>query len=214
VQNFQKNYCPLCNTSGDDFYQDKNQLYFKCPNCLGIFIEKDLRPNRETELSRYLKHNNYIEDINFQKFVSPITSSIMRDFALKDKELDFGAGSGPVISKILEDNNYNIVQYDPFFHNNPKLLNDKYDYIACCEVIEHFHNPKQEFILLNDLLDKNGKLYCMTNLYNDSIDFDSWDYKNDITHIFIYKKETIYWIKEHFGFTDVKIDGRLITFYN
>ena len=214
MQNLVENNCPLCNTSGVDFYQHKNQIYFKCPTCLGIFIEKDQRPNRETELSRYLKHNNDVDDMKFQKFVSPITTSIMADFKPKDNGLDFGAGSGPVISKILEGNNYNIVQYDPFFHNNPKLLNDKYDYIACCEVIEHFHNPKKEFILLKDLLVKNGKLYCMTNLYNKNIDFHSWDYKNDITHIFIYQIETIYWIKEHFGFIDVKIDGRLITFHN
>jgi len=161
-----------------------------------------------------LKHNNDVDDINYQKFVSPIILSIIRDFTHQSKGLDFGAGSGSAITKILTDHNYNIVQYDPFFHNDPDLLNDKYDCIACCEVIEHFHNPKKEFILLKNLLKKNGKLYCMTNIYNDNIDFHTWDYKNDITHIFIYQKETIHWIKEKYGFTDVEIEGRLITFFN
>ncbi len=165
-------------------------------------------------MMRYQKHNNDIEDEGYRKFVAPITSAIMKDFTQNHKGLDFGAGTGPVISKILKDNGFSIKLYDPFFHNNPKLLEEKYDYIAACEVIEHFHNPKKEFSLLKELLQPNGKLYCMTNLYNESIDFKNWDYISDITHVFFYHKNTILYIKEEFGFSDVEIKERLITFFN
>ncbi|MFC1760167.1 methyltransferase domain-containing protein, partial [Candidatus Neomarinimicrobiota bacterium] len=140
--------------------------------------------------------------------------AIMKVFSADHKGLDFGAGTGPVISKILEDNKFQIKQYDPFFYNLPSLLESQYDYIAACEVIEHFHEPKKEFSLLKDLLLQNGKLYCMTNLYNENIDFHNWDYKSDITHVFIYQKKTIEWIKEEFGFSDVTIKERLITYSN
>ncbi len=54
----------------------------------------------------------------------------------------------------------------------------------------------------------------MTDIYNKSIDFHSWYYKNDNTHVFIYQKETFDWIKEHYGFSKVEIEGRLITLSN
>ena len=214
MENNIKNHCPLCNNTATVFYQFKKQLYHQCNNCFGIFVDEKLIPDREVEMLRYEKHHNDIEDEGYQKFVSPITSAIIRDFNQKHKGLDFGAGTGPIISKILKDNGFQIKQYDPFFHNYPKLLEEKYDYIAACEVIEHFHDPKKEFSLLKDLLLPNGNLYCMTNIYNESIDFHNWDYKNDLTHVFIYHKKTIHWIKEYFGFSDVTIKDRLIIFFN
>jgi hypothetical protein len=214
MQNNPTSQCPLCNGISSHFYQYKQQQYYQCSNCFGIFVDKKRLPGSETELLRYQKHNNNINDYRYQKFVSPITSAIMRDFTQNDTGLDFGAGTGPVISKILKDNSFNIKLYDPFFHNYPNLLEKQYDYIAACEVIEHFHNPKKEFSLLRNLLCQDGKLYCMTNVYNENIDFHTWDYKNDFTHVFIYHKNTILYIKEEFGFSDVTIKDRLITYSN
>ena len=206
--------CPLCLNSGDVFYQFKERLYFKCNNCSGIFVDEGLRPDRVTEKVRYETHNNDVNDENYQQFVSPITSAILSAHTPSDKGLDFGAGTGPVISKVLDDNNYSIVQYDPLFHNHPELLNDTYDYIACCEVIEHFYNPREEFSLLKKILKTGGILYCMTDIYDESIDFHKWYYKNDPTHVFIYEKRTIHWIQQEFGFLNVTIADRLITFFN
>jgi hypothetical protein len=176
-------------------------------------MDEKLRPDSNSEKLRYKEHINDVEDKGYQKFVSPITSAILNNFSPSDKGLDFGAGTGPVISKVLTDNEFSIIQYDPFFHNNPNLLNAKYNYIACCEVMEHFYRPKKEFELLRNLLQPNGKLYCMTDLYDTSIDFHKWYYKNDQTHVFIYHENTIEWIQENINFSDVFINGRLITFY-
>ena len=171
-----------------------------------------LRPTKTEEVARYKTHNNNVEDKGYQNFVSPITSAIFRDFKTNNKGLDFGAGTGPVISKVLKDKAYNIKLYDPFFHNYPKTLEENYDFIACCEVIEHFYHPNKEFKLLYKLLNPNGKLYCMTLIYDKSILFDKWFYKNDSTHVFIYQKETLYWIKKKMRFKEVIIKDRLITF--
>lgn len=208
------NYCPLCNKTAVIFYQNHTQLYYQCNNCYGIFVDKKQRLDKKAEMLCYQEHNNDIEDKKYQEFVSPITSAIMRDFTQNNKGLDFGAGTGPVISKVLSDNDFQVVQFDPFFHNYPDLLNAKYDYIACCEVMEHFHNPGKEFSLLRKLLHQNGKLYCMTEIYNENINFHKWYYKNDPTHIFIYHRKTIHWIKEEFGFLNVCIEDRLISYFN
>ena len=214
MQNNLLHCCPLCGSVGKEFYKNNKRkcFYYQCNNCYGIFINKKLILNKEAEMLRYQEHNNDVEDRKYQEFVSPITSAILRDFTQNNKGLDFGAGTGPVIAKVLKDSDYNIIEYDPFFHNYPELLEKKYDYIACCEVIEHFRNPKKEFVLLKKLLTENGMLYCMTSIYNENIDFHNWRYKNDQTHIFIYHNKTIQWIKEKIGFLNVRIEGRLITF--
>ncbi len=207
-----KQNCPLCQQVSQVFYQQNNRLFFHCNNCHGIFLDKKLCLNKKEEQGRYELHNNDINDIHYQSFVSPITSNILKDFKPHHKGLDFGAGTGPVISKVLKDKHYQIEQYDPFFHPYPELLKQKYDYIAICEVIEHFNNPAKEFKLLHQLLHPKGKLYCMTDIFHSSMNFHQWYYKNDPTHIFIYQKETFEWIKKEFGFSDVYIEGKLICF--
>jgi SAM-dependent methyltransferase len=212
--NIMTSHCPLCSSSAAIFYRNDSKLYYQCNNCFGIFLDESLRLDKKAEMSRYKEHNNDVEDEKYQKFVSPITSAIMRDFNQNSKGLDFGAGTGPVISKLLNDQKFFIRQYDPYFHDDPELLNEKYDYIACCEVIEHFYDPAEGFALLKRLLLQNGKLYCMTNIYDESIIFDNWYYKNDETHVFIYHEKTIHWIKEEYGFSEVTIEGRLVTYSN
>lgn len=212
MQNNKTNNCPLCGNPGVEFYRFNKRLYFQCTNCSGIFVDKKLRPDYTTEKLRYEKHVNNINDEGYQKFVSPITNAILQDFSPSKRGLDFGAGTGSVISKLLTDENFSIELYDPFFHNYPELLDNRYDYIACCEVMEHFYKPKKEFELLLKLLLPDGKLYCMTSLWNENIDFHSWYYKNDVTHVFIYHNNTIQWIKENIGFSRVTIDGSLIIF--
>ena len=182
--------------------------------CKGIFVHENNRINKESEKLVYLQHKNDVNDKGYQKFVSPVTDAILRDFTPNSKGLDFGAGTGPVLSKVLQDNNYSIKQYDPFFHNYPQLLQKKYDYIGSCEVIEHFYNPYKEFKLLKSISNPHAKLYLMTEIYNDGIDFASWYYKNDPTHVFFYSEDTFKWIKNRFDFSALNIDKRLIIFEN
>lgn len=179
---------------------------------MALFMDKDLYYNSEQEKGRYEEHHNSVEDKGYQSFVTPITNGIFRDYKPTDIGLDFGAGTGPVISKLLEDAAYQIKQYDPFFHNYPELLEDQYDYIACCEVIEHFNDPYKEFELLKRLLKPGAKLYCMTSVYDSTIDFDKWYYKNDPTHVFIYRKETLEWVAQQLDFSKLTIEKNLVTF--
>lgn len=136
----------------------------------------------------------------------------MRDFPLSAQGLDYGAGTGPVISKILMDEGYKVNLYDPFFFDRPKALERTYDYIVCCEVMEHFHQPDEEFALLQSLLKSGGKLYCMTDPFLKGMDFETWRYKNDITHVFIYTPTTLDWITNHYGFKAMRRNDRLIIF--
>ncbi len=51
----------------------------------------------------------------------------------------------------------------------------------------------------------------MTELYNEKIEFESWYYKNDPTHVFFYQRATFEWIQKKFNFLNVTFNHRLIT---
>lgn len=201
--------CPLCNDSAQPYYQEKERHFLKCQNCKAVITHPDNFLTIEEEKQRYLTHVNIPDDPRYQQFVSPITSGILNDFASNHKGLDFGSGTGSPIMKVLKDNGYDISEYDLFFHNHPELLQQHYDYIACCEVAEHFKEPHKEFALLRKLLKPGGILYLMTEMIDDSKDFAVWYYKKDPTHVFLFHPETFEWIKQEFGFANLRIDKRL-----
>ena len=203
----QKHICPLCDSLGEDFYNDQFQ---KCTGCWSIFRKKEYYPLSDEEKSRYEEHNNDITDTWYQNFVLPIVNNILKEHTLHQDWLDFWAGTWPVISHLLWKQWYNICLYDPFFHNHPELLEQKYDYIIACEVVEHFHNPRKEFKLLYSLVKPGGSLYIMTDLYSPEIDFHNWYYKNDKTHVFFYSNNAFEWIKNTFKWKHYSREKRCI----
>ena len=204
--------CILCNSATKPYFKTKTKKYFKCENCQAISMDFKNFPTKEYEIKRYSEHNNDVNDVRYQNNVSPIDNEVLKDFTPKNNGLDFGCGTGPVITKLLRDKDYPITTYDPFFHNNLEALNKSYSFIVCCEVIEHFHNPLKEFKLLKSLLKPNGKLYCMTDLFSETINFKTWYYKDDHTHVIFYHKNTIRWLKEFLGFSKATVNNRLIIF--
>ncbi len=203
-----KERCPLCNSISKKFYED-TQKYCRCPECRAVFVVKEDLPRADEEKERYELHDTDTQDVGYRNFVAPITKGIIKDFTPVDQGLDFGAGRSAIIATVLREKNYDIQNYDPYFHNYPQLLEKKYDYISSCEVIEHFYKPAIEFQRLREMLREGGKLYLMTDIY-DERDFGSWYYKNDPTHVFLYTKETFAWIKEHYGFKELLIEKRLV----
>lgn len=203
--------CPICNNSASKFHTTKFHNYFSCSYCSCVFMPDDEFLDPASEKARYDTHNNDVNDKGYQNFVQPIVDTTMQLFTPAHQGLDFGAGPGPVITKLLSDNNYDIETYDPFYDNRPQLLSRKYDYIICCEVIEHFHNPMKEFSLLKKLLKPAGILICKTDIYDESVDFSKWYYKNDRTHVMFYHKNTLQYIGEHYNFKCI-INNRIIKY--
>lgn len=202
--------CPLCKNHSNNFSQN---IYYKCSCCKAVFKKPDLHLKGNAEKNIYDKHVNISTDIRYQNFLSPITNSVLKDFSSNSNGLDFGCGKDSAIIKVLRDNYYQIDGYDLFYKDDKNLLEKKYNYITSSEVIEHFQNPKKEFDLFLSMLKKDGALYLMTEIYDESIDFEKWYYKNDPTHIFLYQKETFEWIKKNYSFKKLVIEKRLIKLY-
>ena len=206
--------CPLCGGSAEFFFKMPGKTYHQCRQCSGVFLDRACCVSRQAEKRRYEEHNNDVDDPRYHKFVEPVVSKVKEKFAPEHKGLDYGAGTGPVIAKILKDKGYSIELYDPYFYNNLEALQGEYDFIVCCEVIEHFNAPAKEFERLKSLLKPGGVLFCMTELYSQDRDFKNWYYKNDPTHVFFYHADTLLWIKSKYRFSSLENDKRLVQFLN
>lgn len=195
--------CPLCLTTAEFFRQYDNRIYYECPECQAVFLAPEYHPGKQEEIKRYQLHQNDVNDPRYQNFVKPIVQAILADFSMRDEGLDYGCGPGPVVTKLLRDKDYELRIYDPYFFNIPENLAFEYNFIICCEVMEHFHNPRIEFRILFELLRPKGKLYAKTSLVDAEIkkDFNNWGYKNDPTHVFFYSIKTLKWIKNQLGFS-------------
>lgn len=204
--------CSLCQGDAIFFYAGAGGEYFRCCRCRAIFLSPEFFLDEREEKARYETHNNDPQDIRYQKFVFPIVNGVLDSFSINQKGLDFGCGTGPVIKHLLQQKGFSVDLYDPFFRNNQSVFSKNYDFIVCCEVIEHFHQPAKEFSRLFELLNTGGRLFCMTDFYKDELDFENWYYKDDPTHVFFYHKQTIRFICENFGFADYRMDNRLIVF--
>src|SRR3989339_1704505 len=144
--------CPLCTHDSHPLDPTAKRRYFQCPNCGGIFLARELLLSPDAELREYHTHNNDITDIRYQKFVSPLVELIGSRHNNGQRGLDFGAGPGPVVAHMLGKLGYGIDLYDPFFHPDETIFANSYDFIFCCEVIEHFNTPGITFATLGNLL--------------------------------------------------------------
>ena len=201
--------CILCDTN---LLEMADEYYFICSICGASVKDEKYYLESIEEKERYKEHDNDVNDVRYQDFTSHITDAILATHSKEQLGLDYGSGTGPVISKQLKDEGCQVKLYDPFFHPNEDYLNYYYDYIFSCEVFEHFHEPKQEIEKLLELLKPGGRLYIMTHLYNLEIDFEHWYYRNDPTHVFIYTLETIEFIAEKYTLTLEEQTDRLVIF--
>ncbi len=204
--------CTLCGENAFLFKTYREKKYYSCVHCRAVVLHPDYYPSPEDEKKRYLEHDNDVDDLRYQKFVEPLVSDVKRSFSADHRGLDFGAGTGPVITKLLRDSGYNIKLYDPFFWNESERLEETYDYIVACEVIEHFMKPYDEFKLLKSLLNSTGKLFCKTSIFSYDMNFKKWKYKDDFTHLFFYHADTLKWIEKNFNFSALTITEEFIVF--
>lgn len=195
--------CILCEGPATLFFiEPRNQYqYLHCQTCDLRFLHPRFRLTSKEEHSRYLLHKNDINDLEYQKFVSPLYKVVLDRCSSDSIGLDYGCGAAPVVSHLLTQQGYSILHYDPFFKPDIGVLEKKYRFILAVEVVEHFYDPGRELLKLSHLLDPEGALGIMTLLYNPTDSFESWYYKNDPTHVCFYSELTFQWIVSKFGFS-------------
>lgn len=206
----EKEICRLCGENATPFFGNE---FYQCKVCKGISRKSTSLPDSAKEKNRYDHHQNSPDD-GYIDFISPLIQSILKNISPAKKGLDYGCGPDSVISKILSDKKFQMEKFDPFYENHPEILKTEFDFIVAIEVVEHFHFPKNEFILLKNILNEKGELFIMTHLYDSTINFEKWYYKNDFTHVFFYTRETFEWIKKEYNYSELEINGRFIRLKN
>lgn len=186
--------------------------FFICDNCGVVFRDPKTFLDPTSEKSRYDNHQNDITDKGFQRSVLPLVDTVTHHFPAHAKGLDYGSGNGPVAAAMLQKEGYSIALYDPFYAPDTTVLEKTYDFIICNEVMEHFYEPKKEFETLNSLLKPDGLLICGTGVFYPSINFDTWFYKNDPTHVIFYTEKSLKWIAIEMGFVGFTVRQNLVTY--
>lgn len=210
----QKLSCPLCLQSEiESSFTNFNRTFYECGICHLIFVDPSHFLDRESEKRRYETHQNDVLDPGYQKFVTPLFESIKIKVKPEKRGLDFGAGTGPVLTKLLRDSGYEVELYDPFFHPNRSALEKTYDFVFASEVVEHFYYPRKDFSLLGSLLLPAGFLFLMTLIMTEETPRESWFYLKDPTHVCTYSIKTFEWMKNHYGFSKLEVlEPRVVIF--
>jgi SAM-dependent methyltransferase len=183
--------CPVCQAA-DSVHFTRVEIYdyWRCRHCEATFVDPLQLPSRDAEHAQYRLHRNEVNDAGYRKFLTRLTSPLLERLPVSSSGLDYGCGPGPALAAMLSEAGHRMAVYDPLFFDDPKVLYDRYDFITCTEVVEHFHQPFDEFVRLNRLLKPGGWLAVMTMFQTDDAAFAHWHYRRDPTHVVFYREAT------------------------
>jgi hypothetical protein len=201
--------CPLCGSTAVSPFAPN---YHRCGECELTFLEPSLRPDAATEMARYEEHRNDPLDSGYRSFLRRLAAPVMEVVPSGSRGLDYGSGPGPTLSLMLAEAGYEMSIYDPFYADDAAVLLDRYDFITCSEVAEHFFNPEAEFSRLAGMLKPGGVLGVMTEPLLDSVDFEQWHYRRDPTHVCFYRPATMAWVADRHGWS-VAFPSRTVTLF-
>lgn len=192
--------CPVClEGKPQSFRQIGKQIYLRCSSCEATVMAPESRLTAEEEKQIYELHDNDPTDAGYRRFLAKLAEPLMERLPPGAQGLDFGCGPGPALAGMFQESGFDMALYDPFFHVDPSVLQQDYDFITCTEVVEHLHRPAEVFQLLDDLLRPGGWLGIMTCFQTDDARFDNWHYRRDPTHVVFYREKTFQWLAEHYG---------------
>lgn len=186
--------CPLCNCENTlEFHRDRRRQYLRCQRCLLVFVPSQFFLSPEQEKAEYDLHQNEVDDPGYRQFLGRLAEPLSQRLAVGACGLDFGCGPGPALAAMLREQGYGVSLYDIFYHPDPGVLNERYDFVCATEVVEHLHCPGRVLEQLWQLLNPGGTLGVMTKLVKDQQAFAGWHYKNDATHVCFFSEQTWQW---------------------
>lgn len=176
-----------------------------------VHMAADDRLDRRRERKRYETHENDPGDPGYRRFLNQLARPLLERLPAGACGLDYGSGPGPTLSVMLAEAGFPTMIYDPFFAPDESVLDRTYDFITCSEVIEHFFQPGEQFIRLDELLRPGGWLAVMTEVLREQRLAD-WRYARDETHVAFYRESTIAWISRNFGWDFVFVSPNVVMF--
>lgn len=174
-------------------------MYAECRRCGLAFMRPLDWPTAAAARAEYALHRNEIDDPGYRAFLGRLAEPLCARLARGARGLDYGCGPGPVLVALLRERGYECSGYDPVFDDSPALLEQRYDFVTCSEVAEHFTDPRTEFRQLRGLLRPGGWLALMTQWRCDAHAFERWRYVHDPTHVSFYRERSLRWTADWLG---------------
>jgi SAM-dependent methyltransferase len=189
--------CPLCGAESLGVYhRDKHRDYWQCHQCHLVSVAPAFHLDAESEKSIYDLHENHPSDSGYRRFLSRLTVPLAARIAPDAHGLDFGCGPGPTLSLMMEEQGFRMAVYDVFYFPQKSVLESSYDFITATEVIEHLYSPGQVWQQWLTLVKPGGYIGIMTKLVKNLDAFTRWHYKNDLTHVSFFSRETFCFLAE------------------
>ncbi len=187
--------CPLCGRiDASLFHRDRIRPYYRCHQCLLVFVPADFHLPADEEKRHYDCHRNHPGDAGYRRFLQRLYLPLLQQLRPGDQGLDFGSGPGPTLSLMFAEAGFATAIYDIYYEPDVSVFNRQYDFITATEVVEHLARPARELDRLWRCLQPGGWLGLMTKLVIDAGAFGRWHYKNDPTHISFFSRETFVWL--------------------
>lgn len=149
------------------------------------------------ERHEYDLHINSPEDEGYRHFLNRLLEPMNATLPPGSSGLDFGSGPGPTLSLMFKQAGHRVSIYDKFYAPDSTVFEQPYDFITATEVVEHLQQPITELERLWHCLKPGGVLGIMTKLALDRERFAHWHYKNDLTHISFFSRESFEWLSLH-----------------
>lgn len=210
------NNCPLCSCDSalHFFYQEKLERdFYKCQQCDLVFVDRAQLISIEDEIARYDLHDNSKRSKGYEKFLLRLVEPIEKYLSPESSHgLDYGEGPYPMLRELLNEHGFESVSgFDPIFNKVNPSISGPYDFISCCEVIEHMSKPSIDINRMISLLKKEGLLVISTGVLSKEINFRAWHYISDVTHINIFSDKTFTYIEKAYGLEliESKLDLRV-----
>ncbi len=188
-------HCPLCTAPDAAKQFDQGERTFlECSHCDLLFTDPISLLSQDQERRRYDNHENGVDCVGYRAHLKRVSDRLIPKLSAGAVGLDFGCGPVPALARLFAESGFTMDTYDPFYAPALGPVSHRYDFITCTEAAEHFGNPRQEFLLMQQLLKPGGRIGIMTNLREGDRRSSAWWYLRDPTHRCFYSRKTFQWL--------------------
>jgi SAM-dependent methyltransferase len=165
-----------------------------------IFVNRQQVLDLAGQEKHYKFHQNDIRAEGYINFLLRLVNPLQERVSKGAKGLDFGSGPYPMLMELLNEKGYhNTFHYDPLYHPDVSVLTGTYDFILLCEVIEHMVDLRDDLQQIVNLLSQGGLFIISTGMNTSEVNFTTWNYIQDPTHINFFSPKTVEFLDQEFG---------------
>ena len=202
-------HCLVCHADTQHFYQDKKRSYFHCAECGYICSDPNSHLPQHVFLQRF-ENDKFKQQKEHANFIATVITEVQKAQSQRLNILNYGQALSSEWVKKITESGHQFYQVNPFAEVDSNALKQKYDVIINYRVVEHFANPKRDWLLQSRLLKPGGWMIIDTQLLHEPNSFSTWHFISDPTRISFYQTQTLSYLANLCDLSEVFNKGTLI----